>query len=68
MEIDTESLHLALAEKDCFDCIWREKRHYCKLLRSKVCNDLFTADARSSFFHRMCRFEHKKLIKKKLDC
>ena len=60
MEKDTNSLYLALAEKELYECIRSEKRQEWELLRSKECNDSFTADACSKFFLRTCYAKHKK--------
>ena len=50
MKMDTDPLCLALAGKELYDCIRSEKRQEWELLRSKDCNDSFTADACSNFF------------------
>ena len=43
--MDTDSLYIALTEKELYDCIRTERRQVWELLHSKDCNDLFTADA-----------------------
>ena len=60
IERDTNSLFLALAEKEKCDCIRSEKRQEWELLRSKYCNHALTADACSNFFLRTCCAKHKK--------
>ena len=59
MEMDTDSLYLELAENELYDCIRSEKRQESELLRSKDCNDSFTADACSNFYPRTCCAKHK---------
>ena len=49
MEMDTDSLYLALAEKELVDCIRLEMRAEWQKLRSKDCVDNFTADAVALF-------------------
>ena len=49
MEMDTDSLFLALAEKELYNSIRSEKLQEWEFLRSKSCNDSFTADACSIF-------------------
>ena len=58
--MDTDSPYLALAEKEWYDCIRCEKMQEWELLRSKDCNDSFTADAFSIFFPRTCCAKHRK--------
>ena len=52
MQVDNNSLYLALAEKELFHCMQDDKRRQWDLLRSKNCNDFFTADACSILFPR----------------
>ena len=49
LEKDTDSLYLALAEKELEDCIRREMRAEWQKLRSNDCVDSFTADAVAIF-------------------
>ena len=49
LEMDTDSLYLALAAKELEDCIRPETRAEWKRLRSKVFVDSFTADAVAIF-------------------
>ena len=57
--MDTDSLYLALAEKELEDCIRPEMRAEWQKLRSNDCVDKFTADAVSNFFPRTCCVKHK---------
>ena len=50
LEIDTDSLYLALAEKELEDCIRRKMRAEWQRLRSNDCVDSFAADAVANFF------------------
>ena len=49
LEADTDSLYLALAEKELEDCIRPEMRAEWQRLRSNDCVDTFTADAVANF-------------------
>ena len=64
MKLFTDSLYLALAEKELCDCIRSEKRQEFELLSSEDCIVLLTADAYSNFFPRICCANHKKHDKK----
>ena len=59
LEMDTDSLYLALAEKELEDCIRPELRAEWQRLRSNDCVDSFTADAVANFFPRICCVKHK---------
>ena len=59
LEMDTDSLYLALAEKELEDCIRPEMRAEWQRLQSNVCADRFTADAVANFFPRTCCVKHK---------
>ena len=59
LEMDTDSLYLALAEKELEDCIRPEMRAEWQRLRSNDCVDNFTADAVANFFPRTCCVKHK---------
>ena len=50
LEMDTDSLYLALAEKEQEDCIRPEMRAEWQRLRTNDCVDNFTADAVANFF------------------
>ena len=60
LEMDTDSLYLALAEKELIDCIRPERKAEWEKLRSTDCDDSFTADASGNFFPRACCAKHKK--------
>ena len=59
VEMDTDPLYLALAEKELEDCIRPEMRAEWQRLRSNDCVDNFTADAVANFFPRTCCVKHK---------
>ena len=59
LEMDTDSLHLALAEKELEDCIRPEMRAQWQRLRSNDCVDSFTADAVVNFVPRTCCAKYK---------
>ena len=52
MEMDTDSLYLALAETNLYDCIQEDKKEVWEFLRSEDCNDNFVADYSGNFFPR----------------
>ena len=60
LEMDTDSLYLALSEENLEDVILPEKRAEWNQLRSKDCTDNFTANATDNFFPRTCCNVHKK--------
>ena len=59
LEMDTNSLYLALDEKELEDCIRPEMRAEWQRLRSNNCVDNFTADAVANLFPRTCCVEHR---------
>ena len=59
LEMDTDSMYLALAEKEMEDFLRPEKRVEWQRLRSIDCVDSFTADAVANFFPRTCCVKHK---------
>ena len=59
LEMDTDSLYLALAEKELEGCIRPETRAEWQRLRSNDSVDTFTADAVANFFARICCVKHK---------
>ena len=59
LEMDTDSLYLALSEKELEDFIRPEMRTEWQRLRSIDCVDSFTADAVANFFPRTCCVKHK---------
>ena len=64
LEMDTDSLYLALAEKVMEDCIRPEIRSKWQRLRSNERVNSFTADAVANFFPRTCCVKHKQLDKR----
>ena len=64
LEKEINSLHLALAEEDLYDCIRPEMREQWEALRNPDCTNCFPADATRNFFDRTCCAEHKKHDKK----
>ena len=65
VEVDTDSLYLALSEENLEDVILPEKRAEWEQLPSKDCIDNFTANATDNFFPRSCCNLRKKRDKKK---
>ena len=59
LEMDTDLLYLALAEKELEDCIRPEKRAEWQRLWSNDCVDSFTADAVANVFPRTCCVKQK---------
>ena len=57
LEMDTDSLYLALSEENLEDVILPEKR--AEWDHSKDCTDDFTANATDNFFSRICCNVHK---------
>ena len=64
LEMDTDSLYLALSEKKLEGDILPKKRAEWDQLRSKDCTDDFTANATDNFFPRTCCNVHKKRDKR----
>ena len=60
LEMDTDSLYLALSEEILEDVILPEKRAEWDQLLSKDCTDIFTVNATDCFFPRTCCIAHKK--------
>ena len=58
LEMDTDSLYLALSEKELYDCIREKSKAEWGLLRTEDCQDDFTADATTNFFPRTCCTKH----------
>ena len=65
LEMNTDSLYLAFAEKELEDCIRPEMRAERQRLRSNDCVDSFTADAAANFLPRTCCVKHKQHDKRK---
>ena len=75
LEMDTDSLYFAIAEKKLEDCIRPEMRAELQMFRSNDCVDSFTADAVANFFPRTCCVKHKRhdkrepgLVKEEFRC
>ena len=49
LETDTDSLYLALAHENLYDCIRHAKKEEWETLREKDCDDSFRADASQLF-------------------
>ena len=64
LEMDTDSLYLAPAEKELEDCIRPQMRAEWQRLRSNDFVDSFTADAVANFFPRTCCVKHKQHYKR----
>ena len=64
LEMDTDSLHLALLEKELYDCIREESTNEWELMRAEDCKDHFTANATFNFFPRTSCAEQKKYDKR----
>ena len=60
LEMDTDSLYLAMSETELYDCIREESKVESELLRTEDCKDDFTANATTNFFPRACCTKHKK--------
>ena len=60
LEKDTDSLYLALSEKELYDCIREESKAEWEVMRTEDCKDDFTANATTNFVPRTCCTEHKK--------
>ena len=58
--MNTDSLYLALSERELYDCIREECKVEWELLRTEDCKDDFTANAAFNFFFRTCCGKHKK--------
>ena len=64
LEMDTDSLHLALSEKELYDCIREESKTEWELKRTEDCKDDFTVNATTKFFLRTCCTKHMKYDKR----
>ena len=67
LEMDTDSLYLALSEKKLYDYIQQASIVEWELLTKEDCKDDFTANATTKFFPRTCCTEHKKHDKREPD-
>ena len=63
LEMDTDSLYLALSEETLEDVIVPEKRAEWDQLRSKDCNDNFTANASDNFFPELAVISTRSMIR-----
>ena len=54
LEMDTDSLYLALSEKEVYHCIREESKAEWGLLRTEDCKVDFTANSTNNFFPRAC--------------
>ena len=59
LEMDTDSLYLALSEKELYDCIREQSKAEWNFLRTDCKHD-FTANATTNFFPRTCCTKHMK--------
>ena len=64
LEMDTDSLYLALSEEELYICIQEESKFEWELIRTKDCNDDFTDKATANFFLRTCCTEQRKYDKR----
>ena len=60
LEMVTDSLYLALSEKELYDCIREESKVEWEVMRTQGCKDDLTASATTNFLPRTCCTEHKK--------
>ena len=68
LEMDTDSLYLALAEEDLDDFILPSKRAEWTERRSKDCRDDFRADAKNNFFPVLAVPNIKNMTRENQDC
>ena len=75
LEMDTDSLYLALSEHDLCDCIRPTMKKEYNSLRSGDCTDEFSANSTTNFFPRTCCAKHKEhdrgepgLFKEEIGC
>ena len=75
LEIDTDSLYLALAHNNLYECIRPSKKSEWEALREHDCDDSFKADVVKNFFPGTCCDKHKKhdkrepgLLKEEFRC
>ena len=61
--MDTDSLYLAVSEKELYDCVQEGSLLEWELMKTEDCKDGFTANATTNFFPRTCCTEHEKLDK-----
>ena len=75
LEMDTDSLYLAPARENLYNCIRPAKKGECEVLRKRDCDYSFRADASQIFFPRTCCSKHKRhdkrepgLLKEEFRC
>ena len=64
LEMDTDSLYLALTENDITDCIRQYKLGEWTVIRKEDCRNTFEADSLRNFFPRTCCSTHSQLDKR----
>ena len=64
LEMDTDSLYLALAENDITDCIRQDKLVEWTAIRKEDCRNNFEADSLRNFFPQTCCSTHSQLDKR----
>ena len=60
MEMDTESLYIALAHDSLEDCIKTDMREVWNNIRMNDCSNTFAVDSSNNFFPRTCCSKHVK--------
>ena len=60
MEMDTDSLYLALGHDSLEDCIKPDMREVWNNIRMNDCSNTFAADSSNNFFPRTCCSKHIK--------
>ena len=66
LEMNTDSLYLALSQKEMYDCIREASKTEWGLMRTEDCKNDFTANATTNFFSRTCCTKHLKHDKREL--
>ena len=64
LEMDTDSLYLALSEKELHDCIREESKVEWEIMGTEDCKDDFTANETTNFFPKTCCTAQKKQYKR----
>ena len=68
LEMDTDSLYLALSEENLEDIVLPEKRNEWEAVRSRDCTDSFTASAMGHFFQEFVVLLTRSMIRENRDC
>ena len=68
LEMDTDSLYLALSEENSEDIILPEKRNEWESIRSRDCTDSFTANATGNFSQEHVVVLTRSMIRESRDC